>query len=197
MPLYERGKAVKSPAAAATDKPCAQHPHTRALDACPRCGGFRCELCRARWRGQVLCVTCVNRALEANEPPPPPGRAPLVATILALVLSVLGWAVIGVCFLVAGLGAVTAGMDDLVPSAVLGLLLLASPVVALLGVVLGMAALRVRGRHLIPAAIAVGLGSAQVGAALGVVGFAVVEVRQHLAAPEHLTASAAGDTTWR
>jgi hypothetical protein len=176
MPLYERGKTVKKPAPA-TDKACALHPHSAALDACPRCGALRCDLCRVRWRGQVLCLACVNRALEANEPPPAPGAAPTVAAILALLLGLLSWAVIGASLFLVNMKVDTAAERGQVPSAVSGLVQVGSPAVALLGVILGMAALRIRGWHLIPAALGVGLGSTQLGVVLGLAGFALIAMK--------------------
>ena len=67
-PLYEPqgriGRPVRMGEAA-----CTVHPANESLGPCSRCGNFLCEVCRTRWRDQVLCAACVDRALESRDRP--------------------------------------------------------------------------------------------------------------------------------
>lgn len=64
-PLYE-ARAVPRRARAG-DATCVVHPDNEASGPCQRCGNDLCEVCRSRWRDQILCIACMDHALTSGE----------------------------------------------------------------------------------------------------------------------------------
>jgi len=93
-PLYEPpgrfGRPVREGEGA-----CSVHPECESVGPCGRCGNFMCETCRTRWREQILCAACVDRALESREAAPEQSRTHFRQALTALVLGVGAW-VLGV-----------------------------------------------------------------------------------------------------
>jgi hypothetical protein len=118
----------------------------------------------------------VERALEANEAPPEEVRAHLRQAVLGLVFGLAAWGMALVAFL---LVAVALGAGNGEPNfgamALGSLILLASPVPALLGVGQAAAAIRGRGDHLILATTGLLLSGLHAGAVVGLFLFAVWE----------------------
>jgi hypothetical protein len=173
-PLYER---PYQPARATAPGAgiCASHPGKPAVGTCERCGTFACAVCRTRWWGKLLCMNCLNRALETDEARPHEARTHTTQAIVALVLGIVSWALL-VAGVVLSVIAVGTAMDQnkLNP----GLLILAvgalfgSPLPALVGVGLGAAALRTRGNHLILGTFGLILNGLNIGAMIGLFAFA-------------------------
>lgn len=65
-PLYEPAGRVARPAREG-EAACTLHDDMESVGVCRRCGGHVCETCRTRWRGQVLCAGCVEKALTTSE----------------------------------------------------------------------------------------------------------------------------------
>src|SRR6516225_5045554 len=58
---------------------------------CGRCGNYLCEVCRTRWRDQVLCPACVERALSSDEATPEQAKAAFRQALVALLLGSGSW----------------------------------------------------------------------------------------------------------
>ena len=93
-PLYEPATRIARPAR--PDEPsCAAHPNRESVGPCARCGQHVCETCRTRWRGQVLCMGCVSRALDTAEATPAMAQVGRRQTQASLILSILAWITCG------------------------------------------------------------------------------------------------------
>lgn len=93
-PLYEPPTRMARPAR--PEEPvCALHPNRESVSPCARCGQHVCETCRTRWRGQVLCLACVHRALDTAEATPAMAQASRRQTRAALLFSLLAWLTCG------------------------------------------------------------------------------------------------------
>jgi hypothetical protein len=165
-PLYEPAGRSGRPAREG-EGACTVHAGVESVGACARCGAAVCEVCRTRWRNQVLCVACVNRALGAGEATPDQEREHARAARLALVLSGGAWALSGLAVLGAVLyvgqkGTVPVGLQFLLVLVVVGNVLVAG-----LGIGHGAAAVRSRGSSMVSATIGLALGGLYVGALLG------------------------------
>jgi hypothetical protein len=170
-PLYQPPGRLPRPARAG-EAACLAHPGSEALGPCGRCGNFLCETCRTRFRGQVLCAACVERALAAGGAAPEQERAHARQAAYSLGLGLVAWAVTGVPF-----GVAAAAGPQTAPAAqiLIGLLLLAAFAVgtalALVGVGGAAASLRARGGHMILATLGLVLSGLYVGALVGFVAF--------------------------
>jgi hypothetical protein len=147
------------------------------VGTCARCGNYLCETCRTRWRGQVWCAACVNRALESAEGTPEEARAHLWQALVSLALGITAWVIgFGAFVLLAVAGEMMANSGGQPP---VGLLLLAMFVlfadvlVAALGMGQAVAALRTRGNHMLLATLGLILSGLYVGAMLGMGTFGV------------------------
>ncbi|HEV3261044.1 MAG TPA: hypothetical protein VG013_29605 [Gemmataceae bacterium] len=166
-PLYERSEAPKR----AADQPeageslCAAHTRNVAVGTCQRCGNFMCAVCRTRWRQTAICTACAGRALESRETAPEEARVHLRQAMLALLFGIAAWVVTLVAVVVIVLGIEG---DEKVGMLVLGsLLLFGSPLLSVLGIGQGAAAVRARGDHMILATCGLLLSALQAGAVLG------------------------------
>jgi hypothetical protein len=171
MPLYERPEHLKPRPPSAPDSACTLHPGNPAVGTCARCGNFQCDLCRTRWRGRPVCIACVNRALESDEARPEEVRAQLWQALAALALGILGWVAIVLAFVIIIAGMEGAGGINIVLVGLGGLLIIGSPVISVVGVGLGAAALRARGSHMILATVGLILSGLHVGAVIGIFTF--------------------------
>src|SRR5262249_47773367 len=136
-----------------------------------RCGNYLCEVCRTRWREQLVCTACIDRALESKEAAPEQARGHRRQAILGLVLGGAAW-VLGVLsffLMMVGMAVLGRGGLLLVGLATLGLLAAALP--ALLGVGQAATALRTRGDHMILATSGLIVSGLYVGLLLGLFSF--------------------------
>jgi hypothetical protein len=167
-PLYETPERIGRPAREGEGQ-CAAHPGIETVGTCARCGNYLCEVCRTRWRGQILCAECVNRALESDEATPEQVRAHFRQALLSVLFGVGAWVLSVLALVVVG-AAGAAGTDSsaVMLLLVLGFLVLAGDtVVAALGVGQAVAALRTRGNHMILATVGLILSGLYVGMFLG------------------------------
>ena len=71
----------------------ALHAGREAVGTCGRCGNHFCEVCRTRWRDQILCAACADHALESREATPEQERAHYRQALLGLLMAVGAWTV--------------------------------------------------------------------------------------------------------
>ncbi len=123
---------------------CLVHAGMESVGMCFRCGEQVCEVCRTRWRGQILCANCVDRAMQTHEATPEQARSHRRQALRALLLGSGAW-LPGLV----GLGVLhLAGSQPPVLLTFVVLLILAADVlVAALGVGHAVAALHVRGEY--------------------------------------------------
>lgn len=151
---------------------CAVHAGSASVVSCERCGNFLCEVCRTRWRGQVVCVACVDRALAGGAASEGEGREHTRQAVLGLVLGVTAWALTGLLILLATVVASDGAAEAPgAGNAVLVLLFVAAffcgGLSAILGLGQAVAALRVRGNHMLVAALGFFLCGLHVDAVVG------------------------------
>jgi hypothetical protein len=174
-PLFEAVRCPGRPARAGEGE-CPSHPGVAVVGTCTRCGNYLCEVCRTRWRDQVVCAACVSRALEQREAAPGQVRAHRRQALLGFSLGLTAWA-LGVGSLLFLVLLVQQDPDDKGSLLLGGLLaLLALPLGALAAVLgLGQAvtALRTRGNYMILATIGLLVSGFFLGAFLGMVSFSV------------------------
>jgi hypothetical protein len=177
-PLYEWHAGSDGGARAASGEDeggrCAAHPRNRAVGTCQRCGNYLCAVCWTRWRNRSLCLACLERALEAKDAAPEEVRAHLRQAVLAVLCGLAAWGLALIAALLVGLG-LAAGFEGEPEQGLLilgGLLLLASPLPAVLGVGQGAAAVRARGDHLILATAGLLLSGMHLGVLIGLFTFA-------------------------
>ena len=170
-PLYEPpgrfGRPVREGEGA-----CSVHPECESVGPCGRCGNFMCETCRTRWRDQVLCAACVERALESKEAAPEQSRTHLRQAIMALCLGIGAWVLGVVGFVIAVIVlAASGGQPNLMTLGLVTLvfiaMFLAGGAVSMFGMGQAAAVLRVRGNHMILATIGLVVGALYVGAFMG------------------------------
>jgi hypothetical protein len=158
-PLFEqpgggRRDALKSQAV------CFAHPVNAAIGVCERCGNALCGVCCTIWRGQPVCVACVERALSAGEPAWQNARAFFRQALIGLVLGLVAW--------------ILTGIGPLLNSLELRYVLVALAVLAaVLGLGSSLAALRARGVPFILALIGLILAVSQIGLTMGLFLFAL------------------------
>jgi hypothetical protein len=142
-PLYEPPGRIGRPAREG-EGACALHAGQEAVGTCGRCGNYFCEVCRTRWRDQILCAACVERAVASREAAPGQARAQFRQALLGLLLGGAAWGSMILTQLMSLAGA---------PPILVGLLVLFLGAAALLMGVLGLgqaaAVLRTRGPHMI------------------------------------------------
>ena len=174
QPLYEspRDPHQRGTAAEAGNY-CATHAANPAVGLCQRCGNYLCTVCRTRWRTQVVCASCIQRALEGREASPAEARAHLRQSVLGLLLGGGAWlASLGAALLMS-YGASQGPVQGLVAMGFGGILFLMSPLPAILGVGQAAAAVRARGDHMILATVGLILSGLHTGVALGILTAAI------------------------
>ncbi len=168
-PLYEPPERFGRPVREG-EGACSVHPECESVGPCGRCGNFMCETCRTKWRNQILCAACVDRAMESKEAAPEQSASQLRQAILALSLGIGAWVMCLVGVLVAGLGVAASG-GQMAGTLIWGLLavvvLLVAAGVALFGVGQDAAVLRARGAYMIMATISLVIGGLYVGFFIG------------------------------
>ncbi len=132
-PLYEPPERFGRPVREG-EGACGVHPECESVGPCGRCGTFMCETCRTKWRDQVLCAACVDRAMESKEAAPEQSRTQLRQAILALSMGIGAWVLSLVGFVVAGLGMAATGGQ--LPAAVIWILLAMAALLVAAGVAL-------------------------------------------------------------
>jgi hypothetical protein len=173
LPLYEDPRlAWGSPTGLPDGTRCVVHGDNGAVGTCQRCGNFLCTVCRTRWRHQVVCIACVERALETQEATPAEASGHFRQAILAVLFGVIAWLI---TLAAAGLFAAGAMGKEPDPGLIgLGfMLLLVTPFPALLGVGQGAAAVRARGDHLVLATVGLLLSGMHTGALIGLFSMAL------------------------
>ena len=94
-PLYEpSGRMARPPQDG--EATCTVHASMGTVGLCARCGNNLCETCRTRWRGQILCAGCVDRALSTFEATPTQARAGRRQSRRAIVAALLAWLIAAV-----------------------------------------------------------------------------------------------------
>jgi hypothetical protein len=167
-PLYEPPGRTSRPVREG-EGACAIHIGRETVGTCARCGNYFCEVCRTRWRDQILCAACAERALASREATPEQVRAHFRQALLGLLMSLGAWPL----FIVGQILAVAAALSG--GNVLLALLMLVLIVGAVLFAVLGtgqaVAALRTRGNHMIMATGGLLLGGLFLGAFIGLTVF--------------------------
>jgi hypothetical protein len=130
-----------------------------------------CEICRTRWRDKVLCIACVNRALESREAAPEQVRAHLRQSVLSLALGIGGWAVILLVFFLIGALIAAGGVGPVLVGLLVIVGVLAGGFIASLGLGQAAAALRMRGNQMIMATLGMILNGLLLGVLLGIFAF--------------------------
>jgi hypothetical protein len=164
-PLYDRPP--RRPAVE-EDSRCPVHPENPALGSCGRCGNYICETCRTRWRDRWLCAACVDRALETKQDVPAEAQAHLRQALLSLALGVTSWAIFLTAILI---GTAAASNHSMGLVMLAGVIVLVSPLPAVIGVGQGAAAIRCRGDHMILATLGLVLSGLNVGVLIGLLSF--------------------------
>jgi hypothetical protein len=164
-PLYEPPGRIGRPARPG-EGICPVHAGIEAVGVCARCGNYLCEVCRTRWRGQIVCAACVDRALESSEATPAQDRAHLRQAVLSLAFGGGAWVVFFLLLVVVGL-AQAGGSVSVVLVGLAGLVMLGMVLVAALGIGQAVAALRARGDHMILATLGMIVSGLYAGALIG------------------------------
>jgi hypothetical protein len=165
-PLYEPAGRT-SRAARADEGTCALHPGREAVGTCGRCGTYFCQVCRTRWRDQVWCIACVERALEERGAIPERARSHFRQAVSSLVLGGSAWVLL---VAVQVIGAFLLKDVPILTLLVL-LLVLTAFVLGLAGLGQATAALRVRGNHMILATLGLIVSGLYVGVFIGLFTF--------------------------
>lgn len=147
-PLYEPPGRISRPAREG-EGACAVHAGRETVGTCGRCGNFFCEICRTRWRDQIVCAACVERALALREATPEQARAHLRQAVLGVLLGIAAWGVFLLGQLM-GVAAIAANKNVLLLLVALVLMVGSAPL-GVLGIGQAAAALRARGHHMIVA----------------------------------------------
>ena len=151
---------------AAARRPVALHPANESIGPCSRCGNYLCEVCRSRWRDQVLCPACVERAIAANEATPQQARAQLRQAMVSLFCGAGAWVMSLLAVMLAAY-IVSEGEPSVVVLSVLGFVMLGAVVPAVFGIGQAVTVLRARGHHMILATIGLMLSGLYVGVMIG------------------------------
>lgn len=164
-PLYEPPSRL-SRTARPGEGACALHSASEAAGVCGRCGNYFCEVCRTRWRDQILCAACVERALEAHEASPEQSRAHFRQALVGLIMGLGAWMVFLLGFLLAVVAIAFAGGNVILLLLVI-LLFLSAMLLAVVGIGHAVAAVRTRGQHMIMAVSGLLIGGLFLGVFLG------------------------------
>lgn len=163
-PLYEPPGRVSRPARE-DEGACALHTRREAVGTCGRCGNYFCEVCRTRWRDQILCAACAERALASREATPEQARAHFRQALLGLLLSLGAWPVF-IVGLASAVGTRVAGGNILL-ALVAVVLVVSAVLMAVVGTGQAAAALRTRGHHMILATSGFLMGGLFLGVFIG------------------------------
>lgn len=163
-PLYEPPGRVSRPSREG-EGACSLHAGREAVDTCRRCGNYFCEVCRSRWRDRVLCAACVERALASREATPEQARTHFRQALLGLLMGLGAWVVFILGLLLIVLAALA--NNNLLLLLLVVLLFVSAMLLAVIGTGNAVAALRMRGQHMILATSGLLIGGLFLGAFLG------------------------------
>jgi hypothetical protein len=164
-PLYEPPRPAR--AARPNEAGCAVHPVNEVVGSCARCNQSLCEVCRTRWRDQVVCPACIQRELETRDAAP---EAVQGQARRAKWSALLGGAAWGLALVALGLVWLLGGLTgaSLVLLVVLLVVLMLAGLAALFAVGLSLALLRLKEQRAAQlATLGLVLGGLYVGALLG------------------------------
>jgi hypothetical protein len=166
-PLYEPPGRNSRPARE-DEADCAAHAGMESVGQCARCKLHLCEVCRTRWRGQILCAACVDKALAGSEATPEQARSQARQTFLSLALGVGAWLLAGLALLALDqVNRLTGGKAPVGLTFVVFLIVAGNALAAAVGVGQAVAALRQRGERQALALVGLVLGGLYAGALLG------------------------------
>jgi hypothetical protein len=143
-PLYEPPGRIARPAREG-EASCPVHAGTESVGVCRRCGEWVCETCRTRWRGRVLCIACVEKALASGEAAPEQVRESFRQGLRAVLLGSAAWVVALLALGVLSRFDPGLGKPAVIATFVAFVVLAGSVLVAAAGAGLALAALRARG----------------------------------------------------
>jgi hypothetical protein len=152
---------------------CAVHKDNEALGPCARCGNYLCEVCRCKWREQILCAACVERAMQTHEGAPEQVRTHFRQALWGVILGGTGWAVGGFGYLLVLVAAAAQGEPTMLLALVWLMFLFSGGLVALFGLGQASAALLARGSHMILATIGLILSGLYLGLLIGMMSFSI------------------------
>jgi hypothetical protein len=162
-PLYEPPGRVSRPARA-DEGACALHGGRETVGTCGRCGNYFCEVCRTRWRDQILCAACAERALASREATPEQARAHFRQALLGLLLGLGAWSAFILWQLISILFQVS---HNLLLALVALLMMIVAVLLGVLSTGQAVAALRTRGHQMIMATSGLLLGALFLGVFIG------------------------------
>jgi hypothetical protein len=163
-PLYEPAGRIPR-IARAGEASCPVHAGMESVGECARCGEQICEVCRTRWRSQILCAACVDRAMQTHEATPEQARAHRREAERALLLGGGAWLPSAIAF---GVLSLAGSQPPVLLMFVVFLVIAADVLVAAVGVGQAVAALLVRGERNAVARVGLVLGGLYIGVVLGV-----------------------------
>jgi hypothetical protein len=166
-PLYEPPERVGRPAREG-EGACVLHPGQEAVGTCGRCGNYFCEVCRTRWRDQIVCAACVERALASREAAPGQARAQFRQALLGLLLGGGAWTALILIALISQLG-----MPPVLVALLVLFLIAASLLMGVLGLGQAVAVLRTRGPHMILGTIGLIVSGLYMGVFIGIFTFSL------------------------
>jgi hypothetical protein len=166
-PLYERREASMPLPIEGAAGACATHPHNPSVGTCQRCGTYMCAVCRTRWQDRMLCLACVERALDEKDKRPEDVSAHRRQAALGLSFGASAWGLVLAGFLLLFLLRNSANAATW--QTIAGLLGLVSFLPALFGVGQAVSALRARGSRMVMATSGLVLSATHVGVVLGLV----------------------------
>jgi hypothetical protein len=163
-PLYEPASRLSRPVREG-EGACALHAGREAVGTCGRCGNYFCAVCHTRWRDQVLCTACVERAVASREATPEQARAHLRQALLGLLMSLGAWVVFTLGILLVLV--ISSSPNLYVLIFVVLLMFICAMLLAVMGTGNAVAALRTRGQQMIMATSALLIGGLFLGVFLG------------------------------
>jgi hypothetical protein len=146
---------------------CALHAGREAVGTCGRCGNYFCEVCRTRWREQILCIACAERALSSREATPEQARAHFRQALLGLLLGLVAWGVFILGIVLIAASVVANPPTVIILRLLVVLFFIGAMLLAVIGTGHAVAALRTRGQHMILATIGLLISGLFLGVFLG------------------------------
>jgi hypothetical protein len=167
-PLYEKPEGKRRPPASAAGLgTCLVHPSNDAVGRCRHCQQLFCSICRTRWQDELVCLACLNQALEKPEATPRDVRMQRRQGTASLVLALLGWLLFAAG--VAQLWSMREGRGTRDLAVLTVVLFLVSFVPALFSLGQASATIRSRGERVKAATWGLVLASLQLGITIGVI----------------------------
>lgn len=165
-PLYDPPSRLARPVRSG-EAACAVHAGNESIGTCGRCGKHYCETCRSRWVDQILCSTCVQRAMDAGAGTSQQVRMHFRQAMTSLLLGLASWLLGLIGSAVVGIVMASSGTFNLVLALFFVVYLLGIGVAALFGLGQGAAAIRIRGSYMLLATSGLILNGLFLGALIG------------------------------